>query len=230
MTEIRCAAVLFDLDGVLVSSTQAVARQWRLWAQEQGIAPEEVVKIAHGRRTIEIIRLLAPHLDAEPEMRRLEAREAADTDGVEVIRGARELIHMVPADKWAVVTSGTRLLALSRLKLGGIPEPRVLVTADDVQEGKPDPAPYRRGAELLNIPVEQCVVIEDAPAGITSAHAAGMRAIAVTSTYPALQLREAEAIVKDLAAIEAHPTPGSNGDEILLRVSETAVSEPIRAR
>jgi sugar-phosphatase len=149
---------------------------------------------------------------------------------VEVIRGARELIHMLPAHKWAVVTSGTRLLALSRLKLGGIPEPRVLVTADDVQEGKPDPAPYRRGAELLNIPVEQCVVIEDAPAGITSAHAAGMRAIAVTSTYPALQLREAEAIVKDLAAIEAHATHGSNGDEILLRVSETAVSEPIRAR
>jgi sugar-phosphatase len=220
MKEMCCCAVLFDLDGVLVSSTAAVARQWRLWAEEKGIPPEDVLKIAHGRRTIEVIRLLAPQADAEPEMRRLEAREAADTAGVEVIRGARALIGELPRDRWGVVTSGTRLLAKSRLQLGKIPEPRVLVTADDVAEGKPEPGPYLKGAELLGLRVGDCLVIEDAPAGIQSAHAAGMRAVALTTTYPAAQLRQADAIARDLSAIRAQPVNGRPG-QILLRINET---------
>jgi sugar-phosphatase len=219
MKEMRCGAVLFDLDGVLVSSTAAVARQWRLWAEENGIAPEEVLKIAHGRRTIEVIRLLAPHADAEPEMRRLEGREAADTAGVEVIRGAHELIRELPRDRWGVVTSGTRLLARSRLEMGGIPEPRVLVTADDVEQGKPDPAPYRKGAELLGVAADESVVIEDAPAGVQSAHAAGMRAVALTTTYDASELEEADAITRDLSAIRVQRVDGKPG-QMVLRIAE----------
>lgn len=201
MKEFRCGAILFDLDGVLVSSTAAVARQWRLWAHERNIPPEEVLRIAHGRRTIEIVQLLAPELDAEAETRHVEAREAADTDGVEVIRGARELLASLPQERWAVVTSGTRLLALSRLKLGKLPQPRGLVTADDVREGKPHPGPYLQGAQLLGIASDECLVIEDAPAGIESAHAAGMQAIGLTTTYPASDLEQAEALAPDLTAL-----------------------------
>ncbi len=201
MREFRCAAILFDLDGVLVTSTAAVARQWRLWAEERNLAPEEVLRIAHGRRTIEIVRLLAPELDAEAEAQRVEAREAADTVGVEIVGGARELLASLPPARWAVVTSGTRLLALSRLELGKLPQPRVLVTADDVLAGKPHPGPYLQGAKLLGLAPEECVVIEDAPAGIASAHAAGMPAIALTTTYAARELQQADAIVPDLTAL-----------------------------
>jgi mannitol-1-/sugar-/sorbitol-6-phosphatase len=190
-----------------------------LWAEENNIDSDQVLRIAHGRRTIEIVRLLAPQLDAEAEMRRLEAREAADVADVKVIRGAHELIRALPPSRWAVVTSGTRLLAISRLKVGGIPQPPVLVTADDVHEGKPDPAPYRKGAQSLGIAAGECVVIEDAPPGIESAHAAGMRAVALTTTYPASQLGRAEAIVPDLSAIRAVCVDGA-GPPIVLKIIE----------
>jgi mannitol-1-/sugar-/sorbitol-6-phosphatase len=201
MNDFPCGAILFDLDGVLVSSTAAVARQWRLWAKERDIPPEEVLRIAHGRRTVEVVQLLAPDLDAEAEARNVEAREAADTEGVHIIPGARELLARIPPERWAVVTSGTRLLAVSRLKLGKLPQPRGLVTADDVREGKPHPAPYLEGARLLGIAPQQCLVIEDAPVGIQAAHAAGMKAIALTTTYAASDLQQAEALAPDLLAL-----------------------------
>jgi mannitol-1-/sugar-/sorbitol-6-phosphatase len=201
MNDFPCGAILFDLDGVLVSSTAAVARQWRLWAKERDIPPEEVLRIAHGRRTVEVVQLLAPDLDAEAEARNVEAREAADTEGVHIIPGARELLARIPPERWAVVTSGTRLLAVSRLKLGKLPRPRGLVTADDVREGKPHPAPYLEGARLLGIAPQQCLVIEDAPVGIQAAHAAGMKAIALTTTYAASDLQQAEALAPDLLAL-----------------------------
>jgi mannitol-1-/sugar-/sorbitol-6-phosphatase len=197
----HCSAVLFDLDGVLVDSTRSVSRQWRQWAGEHGIDPEEVLAIAHGVRTIEVVERLAPHLDLEAEVRRIECREAEDIDGVSVMPGAADLVHSIPDRRWCVVTSGTRLLATARLRLGGLPTPRALITADDVTNGKPDPEPYLKGAELLGMKPAECLVVEDAPAGIRAAHAGGMKVIALASTYPVLELQEADIVVRSLKSV-----------------------------
>src|SRR5256885_4772961 len=204
MVSFNCSAILFDLDGVLVDSTRSVARQWRLWAAENNIDPEKVLEIAHGRRTIEVVRILAPHLDAKAEESKIEKREADDNDGVTMMPGAAELLKSIPEDRWCVVTSGTRYLATYRLRLFELPIPRVLVAADDVQKGKPDPEPYLKGAELLKVSAAECLVIEDAPAGIRSAHAGGMKAIALTSTYPPSGLQEADADRKSTRLNSSH--------------------------
>ena len=202
MTTFHCAAILFDLDGVLVDSTRSVERQWRTWAREHGIDGDKVMTVGHGVRAVEVVRAVAPHLDAEAEVRKLEAREAVDQDGVAAMPGAIELVGSIPEGRWGVVTSGTRHLATARLRLFGIPIPKVLVTSDEVVKGKPHPEPYLKGAELLGVNPAECLVIEDAPAGIRSAHAGGMKAIALTSTYPASALGEADAIVQRLAQIQ----------------------------
>jgi mannitol-1-/sugar-/sorbitol-6-phosphatase len=205
MTTFRCAAILFDLDGVLVDSTRSVERQWRIWAREQGIDEEKVMAVAHGVRAIEVIRTVAPHFDAEAEVRKLESREAADHDGVAVMPGAADLVRSIPDGSWGVVTSGTRHLATARLRLAGIPVPKVMVAADDVTNGKPHPEPYLKGAELLAVNPVECLVIEDAPAGIRSAHAGGMKVVALTSTYRAAALREADEVVQKLEQIRITP-------------------------
>src|SRR3984885_640562 len=132
MIEFVCAAILFDLDGVLVDSTRSVERQWRAWALEQGLNGDQVANVSHGVRAVEVIRAVAPHLNAEAEVRKLESREADDRDGVAAMPGAIELIGAIPDGRWSVVTSGTRHLASARLRLFGVPVPKVLVTADDV--------------------------------------------------------------------------------------------------
>jgi sugar-phosphatase len=215
MPTFHCAAILFDLDGVLVDSTRSVDRQWRAWAREQGIDEDKVMAIAHGVRSVEVIRAVAPHLDAEFEVRGLEKREADDRDGVAVMPGAIELVHSLPEGRWCVVTSGSRHLATARLKLAGIPIPKVMVTADDVANGKPHPEPYLKGAQLLGINPLECLVIEDAPAGIRSAHAAGMKVIGLASTYPASALHEADAVVEKLKQIQV----GARGKSLVIRVA-----------
>jgi len=202
MIEFVCAAILFDLDGVLVDSTRSVERQWRAWALEQGLNGDQVANVSHGVRAIEVIRAVAPHLDAEAEVRKLESREANDRDGVAVMPGAIHLVRSIPDGRWCVVTSGTRHLATARLQLAGIPLPRVLITADDVTHGKPHPEPYLKGAQLLGVEPAECLVIEDAPAGIQSARTGGMKAIGLTSTYPASALTQANLVVKNLTQIQ----------------------------
>jgi sugar-phosphatase len=211
MTTFNCAAILFDLDGVLVDSTGSVTRQWRRWAEEQDLDPDKVVETAHGVRTIEIVRRLAPHLDAEAETLRLEKREADDHEGVSVMPGAAELLKAIPEGRWCVVTSGTRYLATARLQLGNLPMPQVLVSADDVSKGKPNPEPYLMGAKLLGVNPAECLVVEDAPAGIRAAHAGGMKAIGITSTYRAAELQEADAVVQKLGQIKVGELHGGSG-------------------
>jgi sugar-phosphatase len=201
MTTFRCSAILFDLDGVLVDSTGSVGRQWRIWARDRGIDEEKVIAIAHGVRAVEVIRTVAPHLDAESEVRSLEKREAADHDGVAVMPGAVELVRSIPEGFWGVVTSGSRHLATARLRLAGIPVPKVMITADDVVNGKPHPEPYLKGAEQLGVNPEECLVIEDAPAGIRAARAGGMKVIGLTSTYAESALGEADFVVPKLGKI-----------------------------
>jgi sugar-phosphatase len=219
MKSFACEAVLFDLDGVLVDSTSVVVRAWREWAGRRGLDAERIIEIAHGRRTAETIRLIAPDLDAEAETRELEQAEAQDLEGVLEIAGALDLISSLPEGSWTVVTSGTRLLATSRMRHVGLPLPERFVTADDVANGKPHPEPYLTGAEILGVPPEACVVIEDAPSGVRAAKAAGMRVIAVATTYRAKDLSEADAVVDLLTQVRLTPR-SDGGPHLELRVDD----------
>jgi len=197
-----CSAILFDLDGVLVDSTRAVDREWREWAARKGVDGDAVMAIAHGVRTIEVIRRVAPHMDAEAEAALIENHEAHDQRGVVVMPGAIELVKSIPEGRWGVVTSGSRLLASNRLRYCGLPVPDVLVTSDDVTNGKPHPEPYLKGAAGLGFEPAECLVIEDAPAGIQSARAGGMKVIGMASTYAASKLAEANAVIKGFGRIQ----------------------------
>jgi sugar-phosphatase len=193
MTSIHCRGVLFDLDGVLVDSTPAVARVWAGWAREHGLIPDEVVKKAHGRPSLTTIRELLPCADHDAENREVERREISDVDGVIPLPGAMELLGALPPERWAIVTSCTRPLAHVRIRVAGLPQPRQLVTADDIKHGKPDPEPYLKGAQILGLPASKCIVFEDAPAGIRAGKAAGARVVALRTTTSDAELQQAGA-------------------------------------
>jgi sugar-phosphatase len=213
---IKCKAILFDLDGVLVDSGECVERTWRKWAGDHHLDPERVVAAAHGRRAIETVRLVAPELRADDELVRLAASESTTSEGVYEIAGARDLVRSLPDDAWGIVTSGIRDIAEFRLRLVGIPIPRVMVCGDEITHGKPDPEGYLKAAGRLGRASKDCVVIEDASAGIEAAHAAGMRVIAVAGTYPAELLTAAEAVVAKLADLSIHIDRG----ELCVELSE----------
>jgi len=209
---LRCAAVLFDLDGVLVDSAECVERTWRRWAQENQLDPVRVIEMAHGRRTIETVRLIAPHLDVAEEVAALESGESTTTDGIYEMAGARELLHGLSPNTWAIVTSGTWPIASLRIRHTGLPMPRVLVCADEIQRGKPDPEGYLLAASRLDRAPEDCVVIEDTPAGLEAARAARMRVVGVCGTYSADALAIADLIVPRLNALRI--TEGVNGSAL----------------
>jgi len=188
-------AVLFDLDGVIVDSTGTVAAIWREWAQERDIEPERLIAFSHGRPTRETLKRFAPELDPIAEGLGLE-REAVRR-GAETIEGVAELYRALPDGARAVATSASRETALARFEAAGLPLPRVLVTADDVAAGKPAPDCYLLAAALLDVPPAECIVVEDAPAGIDAARGAGMRVIALTTTHPAFELVEADVCLGD---------------------------------
>src|SRR5271156_1799944 len=177
MVTIRCSAVLFDLDGVLIDSTPAVARVWHGWAVEHGLDPETVIHMAHGRPSRTTIRELLPEadIDIDHEDREVERREMADLDGVGLLPGARQLPNSLPPERWTIATSGTRALAEVRLRAAGLPIPRTMITASDVKIGKPDPEPYLKAAAKLGFAASDCIVVEDAPAGVRAGKAAGAR-------------------------------------------------------
>lgn len=204
-----CQAILFDLDGVLVDSTGSVERVWRKWAVKHHFDPGYVIEIAHGRRSIETVRQLAPEADAERENAIIENMEIADREGVVALPGAAELLRTLPEDRFAIVTSGTRALATARLGYARLPVPQQLITGDDVVNGKPSPEPYLKGAELLGYAPGDCLVFEDAPAGVRSALAAGMHVIALLTTYPAKDLDAAGARTKSLGDVHASFADGT---------------------
>ena len=216
MTQFECDAILFDLDGVLVDSTSCITRHWEGWARGHGLETAAVMQVAHGFRTVETIRLVAPHLDAEKEAERITAIEVADTEGVEAIEGALSLLEGLPEGAWAIVTSGSQELARARLRRAGLPAPQTIVSGDDVSLGKPAPEPYLAGANRLGKAAEDIVVIEDAPAGIESARAAGMRVIGITTTHPREELACA-AVVDRLS--DLHVLAGE-GDRLVVQIAQ----------
>jgi sugar-phosphatase len=204
---IACSAMLFDMDGVLIDSTPAVARVWAGWAREHGFDPAEVVRRAHGRPSLMTVKELLPNSDHEAENREVERREIEDLDGVVPIPGAVELLNALPPDRWALVTSSTRALAMTRLQVTGLPIPKHLVTASEVVYGKPHPEPYLKAAEMLGVRPADCIVVEDAPAGIRAGNAAGARVIAFTTTVSEREVSAAGAkwVVKDCTGITVEP-------------------------
>ncbi len=219
MTRLACEALLFDLDGVLVDSTACIEKMWRQWSAQHGLDPAGVLGLAHGRRALEIVRIAAPHLNAAAEMAMLVAAEAQVTTGICEVKGARELLDRLPPDRWAVVTSGVRAVAMHRLRHVGLPVPAVMVCADEVRSGKPDPEGYLAAAARLGRAPHDCIVVEDAPLGVEAAQAAGMRAIAVATTYPPDAFSGHTAIVHALRALTLHV---HNGEDVPLLEIEVA--------
>jgi sugar-phosphatase len=196
-----CRALLFDLDGVLVDSRRVVERVWHRWAHAHGFDPAAFLAIAHGRRTSETLRLVAPDLDWRAEVAALDRMEETDTEGLVAEPAAAALLDGLPPSAWAIVTSGSRAVARLRLTAARLRLPRILVTGDDVEHGKPDPEGYRLAAARLDVPPGDCVVVEDAPPGIAAAKAAGMRVLAVLTTHHAHHLAGADACITGLGAL-----------------------------
>ena len=225
MIPVLCRGVLFDMDGVLVDSTPAVARVWGAWAKEHQLEPEAIVKMAHGRPSLATIKELLPEADHAAEDREVERLEIADISDVVALPGARNLFEALPKGRVAVVTSATRPLAEVRLRAAGFSiTPEQIIPANDITRGKPDPEPYRKGAERLKLLLRDCIVVEDAPAGIRSGKGAGMRVIALRTTMSDEELRRAGAdwIVDDCAAI--HLAPESSAEAIVLILNTNAAS------
>lgn len=200
---LRAKGLLFDLDGTLVDSLSAVDRAWSRFAAKHGFEDAYVKARIHGRRSIDSIRELVPHLDAHEEDAWLRGLESTDTEGVVALPGAKALLESLPLDRWCVVTSGTSDVARARIAATGLPLPRFAVFGEDVENGKPHPEPFARGARLLGYEPADCVGFEDTDAGLASVRASGARPVAV-GRLP----------VPDLTLVRATPT--SEGLELEL--------------
>jgi sugar-phosphatase len=180
----RLAAFLFDMDGTLLNSIRVVERVWRDWGRRQGIEVEHYLPHLHGVRTVEAMRNLGhPGLDAEREAAAILQAEMDDVEGIEPIAGVAAWIAALPAGRWTVVTSASRELALRRLAAVGLPVPAHMVTAEDVQRGKPAPDCFLLAARRLGVDIADCLVFEDAPAGIAAAEAAGAAVLVIDATH-----------------------------------------------
>lgn len=198
---IHCQAILFDMDGILISSIGSVERSWTKWALLRGVDPALARNTAHGRRAVETIAKLRPDLDSEAELTVIEDLEIADLEGMMVLPGVLDLLATLPADRWTVVTSATERLTRIRMATAGLPAPEKLVTADQVTHGKPDPEPFLAGAALLGVAAAQCVVFEDSPSGVIAGRAAGCTVVATTFSHPAESLKAAHYLVRDLTGV-----------------------------
>lgn len=207
----RCQGVLFDMDGILISSLGSVERSWTTWSLSRGIDPVLAIHTAHGCRAIETIRKLRPDLNDEAELKYIEDMEVADNEGLAVLPGIPELLAALPSNRWTVVTSATERLARIRMAEAGISVPERIITADMVTSGKPHPEPYLRGAEILGFPASQCVVFEDSGSGTNAGRAAGCTVIATTFSHPIAELAAAHYLVTDLTGIAVELLPGNEG-------------------
>jgi sugar-phosphatase len=192
--------VLADLDGTLIDSHASIVRVWRWWAARRDVDPAAIERVMHGRPSGEVIAEVAPHLDAAAESAVVDAREAQDCEGVVALPGAAELLGGWPADRLAIVTSCTVPLMTARLRATGLPAPAVMVTPERVSRGKPDPEGYLLAAAELGAQADECVVLEDAPAGVAAGLAAGMRVVGVLTSHTAEELPGAHEHVADIGA------------------------------
>ncbi|NKB83802.1 HAD family hydrolase [Ochrobactrum grignonense] len=178
-------AFLFDMDGTVLSSIAATERVWGEWATRHGIDPVTFVPTIHGVRAVDTVRRLGlPHLDPDTEAKILLDAEMADVDGIVAIEGALDFLNSLPEGRWAIVTSAPIELARRRLQAAGLPMPKTIVSAEDVERGKPSPECFQLGAKRLGFDPHNCLVFEDAPAGIVAGETAGASVVVVTATHP----------------------------------------------
>jgi sugar-phosphatase len=204
-TWVATKGLLFDMDGVLISSTASVNRCWKQWCKQYGVPNAESFEVPHGIRAVDIVRMLKPEFDeaqVAEGLRAIEDLEIEDTGDIVALPGAKALLEKLPADRWVIVTSATRRLLLARLAAAGLSVPEQLISGDMVARGKPDPEPYRRGAELLGLAPGECVVVEDAPSGVGAGVAAGCGVLGVLGTHPLCELEGATWLVRSLEEIE----------------------------
>lgn len=220
---IRCKGILFDMDGILISSLGSVERSWIKWARMRDVDPRRALEITHGRRAIETVAILRPDLDSEAELKVIEDLEISDNEGLTVLPGVLSLLAAVPDGKWTVVTSATERLARARLAAGGVLVPERMVTAESVSIGKPDPAPYLAGAALLGLAPEDCVVFEDAASGTRSGRAAGCTVVATTFSHSMEALDAAHYLVEDVTGVSVETLEGDAG--LVLTLRELAVKK-----
>lgn len=202
---------IFDVDGVLLDSIPAYRAAWALWAAEHGVDEASIWAVAHGRRPLDIIRAAASRLDAAAALKRFEGIIQVEYEKVNAVAGARRLLERLPPASWAVATSGNRDLVTGAFRRLGLPMPHRGVYGDDVSRGKPDPACYLLAARRLNVRPADCVVVEDAPAGVAAGRSAGMTVIAVTTTHTAEELRAAHRVHGSLDDVAADVFGGRSG-------------------
>ncbi|HEY0758274.1 MAG TPA: HAD-IA family hydrolase [Acidisarcina sp.] len=210
----RTRGLLFDMDGVLISSLGSVERSWARWGEMRGVDGAGAIKHAHGKRAIDIVRMLRPDLDDQAELKIVEEMEVEDYEGLEVLRGVERIVHSLPQQYWTIVTSATDRLARSRLGHAAIPVPEHFVNADMVTRGKPDPEPYLKGAALLGLDPGECVVIEDASAGVEAGHRAGCKVIATLFSHAPEHLSLADWVVDSLDDLDVEVLPNGAGLEL----------------
>lgn len=204
---VEAKGILFDMDGVLISSIGSVVRCWRRWAEIYEVPNASSYEVPHGMRAIDIVKSLRPDIDPEEGLRVIEDMEIDDIADLTVLPGVKKLLAGLPLERWAIVTSATRRLLLGRLEAAGLPIPERIISGDMVERGKPDPEPYRRGAELLGFRPEECIVVEDAPSGVGAGLAAGGRVLGVLGTHSAEELKAADWIVSSLDEVSVQIKP-----------------------
>lgn len=220
----ECKGFLFDLDGTLVDSLPAVERAWSNWADDHGIEPRKVLDFIHGKQAITSLRHFLQGQSEDKIQREfdaLERAEAADTQGVTAMPGARALLARIDAlgIPWAIVTSGTIPIAHARHRAGQLPQPQVFITAEQVAQGKPHPDAYLLGASSLGLAPEECVVVEDAPAGVLSGLTAGCKVMAVNAPANTPQLDRVNLVLTSLEQVTLAHVP--NGVRIIARNAVT---------
>jgi len=209
---VETKGILFDMDGVLISSIGSVVRCWKQWAKMYGIPKAENYEVPHGVRAIDTVKSLRPDIDPAEGLRVIEDLEMEDTADLRVLPGVKSLLEGLPPERWAIETSATKRLMLGRLAVAGLPVPSRIISGDMVERGKPDPEPYRRGAALLGVRPEQCVVVEDAPSGVGAGVAAGCRVLGVLGTHSREELKEADWVMASLEGLAV--TANANGLEL----------------
>jgi mannitol-1-/sugar-/sorbitol-6-phosphatase len=208
---VAAQGLLFDMDGVLISSLGSVERSWQRWAEEHGLDATATIRAAHGMRAIDTVRKLWPHGDYRAELKVIEDYEVADNHDLKVLDGVMPILQSIPQKYWTIVTSATERLARARLAHAGIPVPDRIITGDMVSHGKPHPEPYLRGAQLLGVEPSACIVVEDASAGANAGRAAGCKVLATTFSHSIESLSAADWIVESLAKVKVSLVPNDRG-------------------
>lgn len=205
----RVQAILFDIDGTLVDSTGAVIRTWKIWAARYGVDVDEILRVCHGLRNEDAVALFLPEgQQAATAAAELEELEMNDMEDIVALPGTQDLLRRLPSARWAAVTSGSQALMRRRLAAAGLPAPSVLISGDDVTAGKPDPEGYLKASGKLGYDITECLVVEDAPAGIEAGRASGARTLGVATSHDVSDLADAEIVIPDLSALIVEQTSG----------------------